>query len=914
MSSSVAIDVELSLGDVGAFSVVACRVVEAMSELTASVVDIAANEDLDFKDVLGSDAVVTLLADGFEVRRFTLKVGSIAFTGVETGSLRYRVELFPHFWLLKHTVSTRKFRNLSTKDIVTQILAEQGVANAWKTTRDLPVRNYCVQYRESNHDFISRLLEFEGIYYDFDDDGVMVMADQSSASASVPGKSSFELIDSAGALAHGEQGIREIIKGALVCSGAATVNDFDWKKPKTKLIQSKKAEVDDDLEVYDYPTGYRDADQGALLAQHRLEALRVPARYVEGKGNVLSFAAAHLFTFGELGGEAFAGEYLLTRVEHVFNNPAFKGGKVKGELYENSFHAIPRAVPFRPRLDTVQPTVAGCHTVMVRGPIGEEIHTDKYGRFKAQFHWDREAKGTDDDSRWVRMLQETATSMTLARVGWEVSVAYIDGDPDRPVGIARKINGVMTPTYSQPGNKSMMTIKTESYPGKAGYNELRLEDSMGMMRFDVRAERDMVGQVRNDKTEIVGNNETHLVQRSFQHSVERDQTRKVGVNDTTAIGGSLRLNVVQNRRKSVGGSENVDISKSQIAGVEGNDTEKVGSLRVTIAGSFDLNIPDPKQVMKELLPNEKKLAASLARDLGGKVGIPTEVTNALLGDGGGGGGGSPKPGTPPIGPGGKPMGGPGGPGGPPGRPVGPGGPGGPGGGPGGPGGGPGGPGGPGGGPGGPGGGPGAGAGPLDGLAGDFPQSAEALKAMLPTPEGIASKLTGGLSDVRSAGQLLDTIAKGSITRATGKRYSRMVGGAYVVLARKAIQNQAGRVFSELIGGAKATIAAKGGILQTCSGYLYVTVGAAIFRKAKGDMSYSANKSKITVGTDASLKSGVKLEMRGDVIELEAKSKFSFTVGAMAIEMTPGVLTIKGPLKLDSDNTIKVSGNPDHLTK
>ncbi|MEO7328060.1 MAG: type VI secretion system tip protein TssI/VgrG [Minicystis sp.] len=464
MSNSVAIDVELSLGEVGAFSVVSCRVVEAMSELTATQVDIASNDDLDFKDVLGSDAVVTLLVDGFEARRFTLKVGSIAFTGVQGGSLRYRVELFPHFWLLKHTVSTRKFRNLTTKEIIAQVLAEQGVAASWKTTRDLPLRNYCVQYRESNLDFVSRLLEFEGVYYTFDDDGVMVLADKSSASPSVPGTSSFELLDSAGALAHGEQGIREITRGALVCSGAATVNDFDWKKPKTQLIQSKKAEIDDDLEIYDYPTGYREAGQGEQLAQHRLEALRVPARYVEGQGNVIGFAAAHLFTFGELGGEAFAGEYLLTHVEHIFHNPAFQGGKVAGELYENTFHAIPRSVPFRPRLDTVQPTVAGCHTVMVRGPGGEEIHTDTFGRFKAQFHWDREAKGTDEDSRWVRMLQETATSMTLARVGWEVSVAYIDGDPDRPVGIARKINGVMTPTYSQPGNKSMMTIKTKNLP------------------------------------------------------------------------------------------------------------------------------------------------------------------------------------------------------------------------------------------------------------------------------------------------------------------------------------------------------------------------------------------------------------------------------------------------------------------
>jgi len=732
------IDISLDLGNVGAFSVATCRITEGISELTEAVIEIASRDDLELAELLHRDATLVFLLDGFEVRRWTLKVGSVAFLGAKGGSLRFRVNLHPTLWLLRHTLSTRKFRNVSNQQIISTVLGESNVTFAWKLTRDLDVRNYIVQYRETSLDFVLRLLEFEGIYYTFDSDGVLVLEDRSSAAPSVEGKSSFELIDSAGSLSRGELGVHDIARGAQIASGAATVNDFDWKKSKTSLLNTKKADRDGDLEVYDYPTGFREPAQGALLAQLRLEALRVPASWFEGKSNVIGFAPGRIFEFGSDAGAVFAGDHLLVRVTHNARNLAYLDSDT-GELYQNEFHSIPRDVPFRPAVVTTQPTVEGCHTAMVRGPTGEEIHTDQYGRFKAQFHWDREAKGTDEDSRWVRMLQETATSMTLARIGWEMHVAYIDGDPDRPVGIARNINGEMVPTYGQPAKKTMMTVKTLTYPGGAGYNELRLDDVAGAMRFDVRAERDLVGMVKHDKSEIVGINETHTIDARLQHTVERDQVRNVGVNDTTTVQGSAQRNVLLDRSISVGGGESIKIDKSQFFTVTGNDSEKVGGSRITLAEQ-------------------------------------------------------------------------------------------------------------------------------------------------------------------------------SVSRTCETLFTRTVGGSYIALAKGAVQNQAGSTFAETIGGAKLTVSTTGGIFQTVSGFLNVDVTGSVLRQAKGDMSNSAKTTKINVGADAGLTSAIKLEMHSEVIHLEAREKLTLSAGGLLFELGPDKLTIQGPVKLTSDNTIRVSGNPDHLTK
>ena len=936
---------DLELGIDQPFSLVSCKVTEGISQLTRAEVIIAARDELDVSKVLTTAASLRIRLDGHEARKWTLKVGGLAFRGVEQDSLRFQLDLHDPFWLLRFTQNTRKFRNLTTEAIVTKILTECGVPFAWTTTRPCDERNYCVQYHETNLAFISRLLEFEGIYYTTDPDGTLTFADASGASPDLPG--TFDLLDASGALDRDSVGVHDFRRGARVTSGKSTVNDWDWKKPQSNLIATSSADGDTDLEVYEYPTGYRNVPQGSALAKLRVEALRAGAHFVEGRGNAPSFAPAHIFTFD--GDPAFAGDYLLTKIEHEMHTPGFDAANAT--TYENRFEAIPRAVSFRPQLVTPQPTIAGNHTAMVRGPIGEEIHTDKYGRFRAQFHWDREAKSTDDDSRWMRMLQESATSMTLARVGWEVSAGYIDGDPDRPIGIARHINGVMTPTYGTPANHTRMTIRTPSYPGGLGYNELRMEDVAGSMHMDMRAERDLNAKVENDKTETIGNNETHIVSKSFEHNIDRHQKVHIGAVSDTTVNKQDRLTVLNDRIMIVGGNENVDVKKEYTVTIGNNDTEKVGGSRITIAGSFKVNVADAKDVLAGV-------AKGAIAGAGFAAPVATVLTSAVSGalDGGGAGaiaGAMTVHGS--AGGSGAAKGGAGGGGtanalgsllgsaGALGSLVGNGGAssvigavtgvlnG------------------------------GSAASAVSGLLGgggvvsavsglvaggsvasamsSLGGSVGALGSLMAggggaggalggllsgggaaslagaatgAAKGALSAATHGLSDGISLDKIIDTLCSGSIDRSTTKHLGRTVGGAYIALSLGNITNGVGFGYAETVGGAKLTMAGEG-IGQTVGGPLATTVGGLIMRKAKGNMSVTTEKTVVRVGATATLSSEERMEIHGEEIYIEAATELTFGGGGMSMTLTPGKLSIEGKMKLDAGDKIVVTGNKDILT-
>jgi type VI secretion system secreted protein VgrG len=584
--STRTVDIDLAIPVAEAFRIVAARVIEGISKLTHVEVEIASHEAIDFSGTVNKDGTLAIRLDRVPARSWTMRLSEARFAGIEEGAMRYKLDFRPRLWFLRHTKNTRKFRNMSAKDIITKVLSEGQVPFEWKATRTPPVRKYCVQYRESNLAFVLRLLEFEGIYYTFTSDDILELGDKSQSADFVEGAPHYELLDASGAMDRDELGIHEWKRRTRVASGKASVNDHNWKKPRLSLLTSKSADLDAELETYDYPTGFRNPKDGEYLAQIRLEAQRVPSRTVSGKGNVPTFAPLRKLLFGDKGGGGFSGEHLLLEVHHHHHNAIYQSVLTlpMGRIYENSFVAIPSDVPFRPAWVTPRPTIEGMHTAMVRGPAGAEIHTDKYGRFRAQFHWDREAKGTDEDSRWVRPLQESATSMVLARVGWEMSIAYIDGDPDRPVGIARNINGVMVPTYAQPAQKSVMTIKTPTSPKNGGYNEIRLDDNAGAQHFFVKAERDLVGVVKHDKTERIGNNETHFVSVHMNRAIERDQTVAVGANSKTSVGHDYRLEVKGNRSITVGGNETIEVGATAGASIFNNDTENVGSVRLTQAG------------------------------------------------------------------------------------------------------------------------------------------------------------------------------------------------------------------------------------------------------------------------------------------------------------------------------------------
>jgi len=578
MSNAKRIEVHLNIGE-ETFAAVTSRVVEGMSELGGAWVEVSVGTDLDVEAMLEEEAVLFVTWGGVEVRRFTMHLAQCRFLDERDGHLRYELELRPSFWFARLDKNIRKFRDEPTEPIVTKVLGDSSVRHSWRTTRQAASRPYEVQYRETNLDFVSRLLEFEGFYYTFDPDGTMVIGDASGASPEVEGGAEYFLIEAADALAHGEFGITSFERGAAVAPGKATVSDYNWKTPALSLLASATGAKDTQLEVYDYPVGYRDPAAGEVLAKLRVEALTAQKRFVEGAGTVAAFAPARIFTFSHEEAASFSGRYLLVHVEHTYRE------EKNVMIYENTWKAIPADVPFRPPLVTPRPTVDGNHTAMVRGPLGEEIHTDQYGRAKVQFHWDREAKSTDEDSRWIRMTQEISTSIALSRVGWEISVAYIDGDPTRPIGLARQINGQMVPMYQQPSFKNRMTIRTETYPGKAGFNELRMEDSSGAMTMDWHAQKDFKNVIRHDRTETIGNNLTVLVQAESSRTVEKNQSISIGADQTRTIGGDVIGKVELDRTHAVGGNEGITVASGADLSVSANDVENVGGSRITRAGN-----------------------------------------------------------------------------------------------------------------------------------------------------------------------------------------------------------------------------------------------------------------------------------------------------------------------------------------
>lgn len=882
MSNPRQVAFELELGIPQPVTVVRARVEERISQPTRALVEVATPEDLDLEPRLAKRARLSMLVDGLEVRAWPLCVAGSRFEEAKSNGLRFVIELQSLEWFLRFTQETRKFRKLSAKDIVQKVLASQGVEHEWHLLRDPPRRNYCVQYRESNLDFARRLLEFEGIYYTWSDllsdgAGKMILADLSATSPAVPGPSHFELLGGEGAMSDGQEAIHSFTKGARVRSGKATVSDFDWKKPSTKLLRSRAADLDADLEVYDYPTGYRNGADGEHLARIRLEALRANARFATGKGSAWGFAPAHVFTFGGLAGPAFAGEYLLVGVAHEYVNQAFQ--QRKGTVYENSFEAIPKDVPYRPPVVTPRPNIAGHHTAMVRGPAGAEIHTDKLGRFRVQFHWDREAVGTDDDSRWLRVAQESASSMFLARVGWEMNVGYIDGDPDRPIGLSRNINGVMPPSYGQPGKKNVMTIKTPSSPNSGGFNEIRLDDSGGAMEFYVKAERDLVNLVKNDRSELVTLNDTHTVGKLLNHTVERDQTVTIGSDLSVEIEGTHTLNVGKDHKESIGGSEKLDGGTALAFDVKGNDTEKVGSVRLSIVGK--VKPPNlaarAKGIFEGLIPNPREASKKVVDGVvaGAKAGFDARFAEAAAAGGGAGGGGGGGGAAGVLGAAASALG----LGGANGQSL--------------------------------------SAGAKGALSGALAGGEKALKGLIPKvpdAKSLASQLTGGLTDGITLEKIVNLCCSGNVARSGDKMLVRMVGGAHVETALGGISMNAKYAMAEIIGGAKITICTNGGLYESVTGPLATTVGGMVMRKSKTDMSYSAENTVVRVGATADWKSDQKLTIESnDVIQVTAKTKLEIAVGAATITLTPSAVKISGDLALSAPSKIGITGKKDNVT-
>lgn len=519
---------------------------EGLSRLFSYELELIASLDksVEFDKVLGNGAVIGIDVPGGEPRLFHGIVNRFAQGARDDTFLNYRVEVVPPVWLLTKKTQSRIFQHMSVPEILKKVL--DGFKVAYQIQGTFEPRDYCVQYRESDFDFASRLMEEEGIYYFFRhtaDGCEMVLANTPAAHASLPDPKTliYEEVEGGG---RDEGRITSWEKVQEVRSGKVTLWDHCFELPHKHLEADQKLPESiqvggvthklsmngaDKLELYDFPGAYAQrfdginrggAEQPAELqkifednrrtARLRLEEEAHGAVTIEGTSTTPNLVAGHKFTL-ERHFDA-DGDYVLTEVQHTASVAAstYRSGGTPELEYSNSFRCIPAAVPFRPERNTPRPTVRGTQTAVVVGPKGEEIFTDKYGRVKVQFHWDREGKHDADSSCWIRVATLWAGKgwgmIHIPRIGQEVIVDFLEGDPDQPIVIGSVYNADQMPPYQLPKNMTQSGLRSRSSQkgGTQNYNEILFEDKKGEELVSVHAEKDMVETVENNFTRSVG--------------------------------------------------------------------------------------------------------------------------------------------------------------------------------------------------------------------------------------------------------------------------------------------------------------------------------------------------------------------------------------------------------------------------
>ncbi len=619
---------------------------EGLSQLFQFTLDVKAARSaaVAFDKLMGQPVSVSLELPQKGVRYFHGVCVRATQSESDADFTDYQLELVPQFWLLTKRAQSRIFQHMTVPDILKKVFA--GMDVDWQLGGKFEKRDFCVQYRETDYNFASRLMEEEGIFYFFKHAAgrhTMVMGNTPQAHPAVPGKTTITYKNVHGEAAGEEDHIAELTKVQEHTSGKFTLWDHTFELPHQKNESVKtitdsvkigkvehKLKVGDNamLEVYDWPGEYAQRFDGinsssgeqpaelqkispdaARTVELRMQQVASAAVRIQGSGLARQMTSGHKFTVATLPKDLVTtpikceGDYVLTTVQHAMRVPAnYRSGTAGGGAgsdgdgirYSNVFSALPAELPFRPGRTAAKPVVSGSQTAVVVGPPGEEIFTDKYGRIKVQFHWDREGKNNADSSCWVRVAQISSGkgwgSMSIPRIGQEVVVDFLEGDPDQPIVVGCVYNPGQMPLYKLPDNKTMSYIRTNTSMGGVGYNEIRFEDKASKEQVYIHAQRDMDERVRNDSRERVGNNR-HLrvgfyLPNDHKGDAKADGDKKGSQFEEIAI--DQHIKVHKNKDEHIGGD-----SKLLIGGGDGDgnyDVHIKKDMKELVDGTFDFHV------------------------------------------------------------------------------------------------------------------------------------------------------------------------------------------------------------------------------------------------------------------------------------------------------------------------------------
>jgi type VI secretion system secreted protein VgrG len=604
-------------GDVLLFKRMQCS--EALGRLPEFRIELASQRsDIKIADVLGTSMTVSLDLPQGGKRHFNGIVTRFSYQGWRDGKPAYLAIVHPTLWLLTRATNCRIFQEKSALDIVKAVTGAYGVAielDEGMLSAVPAAREYCVQYRESDFNFVCRLLEEEGIYFYFthaEGKHTMVLADGYGAHDTVDGYGTVVFRDEDAGHDPLEEAVTRLIPGGEIQPSVMVLNDFDFEKASSSasgglLVKSQLAAPfsQPSYEHYDYPGRYQVTGTGNGFARARMETLHGQGELIEAVGSARGLATGALFTLSEHPRADENRAFLITSAEtDITGNEYRSEGAHAGIDFQCRFQAIGKEHSYRPPATARKPFVQGPQTAMVVGKAGEEIWTDKYGRIKVQFHWDRDGKSDEASSCWVRVQQGWAGKgwgmMFVPRIGMEVVVSFLEGDPDRPLVTGCVYNSDSMPPYTLPADQTKSTIKSNTSKGGNGFNEIRFEDKKDSEEIFVQAEKDFNRVVKNNDTLKVG----------FEKKDKGDQTIQIANDQTIAVGNNLSTTVKNDETRKVDNNQSVKVGNKIVIEANTSIELKVGGSSVKIEAA-KITIKSPEIAVQSDANTEIKAGAMM---------------------------------------------------------------------------------------------------------------------------------------------------------------------------------------------------------------------------------------------------------------------------------------------------------------
>jgi type VI secretion system secreted protein VgrG len=569
---------------------------------------------IDLASLIGKDMTVSVETPAGE-RHFHGTVAQLQFMGEVGNFALYKATLRPWLWRLTMRSGCRIFKDMSIAEIITEIFREHGLTDFKESlSGDYEQREYTVQYRESDFDFVSRWMERVGIYYYFmHEEGrvSLVLADGYSAHETLSGYEEVPFFPPHEGRRERDHITTWTSSRQMTCS-ACVFKGYDFTRPTAEVISklvSRDELADAKREAFDYPGSLTSEMQGEGLSRVCVEAFQAHQERVSGQGEVLGLSPGRLFRLTNHPREDQNQEYLIVSASYEARVVDYESVSNTEDTFDFrcEFSAIPSKTPFRSQAITPWPKIFGPQTAKVVGDEGEEIWTDEYGRVKVQFHWDREGRSRGSNSGWVRVAQAWAGAgwgaIHIPRVGQEVIVEHLEGDPDCPIVTGRVYNANNMPPYALPDNHSQSGFKSRTIGGAAeNFNELRFDDKKDEEQVYLQAEKnldtyvkndeshivdhDRKKDIKNDETTTVGGNRTETVEKDETLAIKGNRTETVEKDETLTIKGSRKETVEKDETLTVKGSRAETVEKDETLTIKGSRTETVEEDEtLTIKGS-----------------------------------------------------------------------------------------------------------------------------------------------------------------------------------------------------------------------------------------------------------------------------------------------------------------------------------------